>query len=67
MLPRTIACAECGERAVVRGYGRVQFEWEPCDQGPRQLDIKAIRLTTDCPKCGVSVQDYHPARELVAR
>ena len=64
MLPRMISCEECGETAQVRGYGRVEYSWRQTDQSPSNAEFKTIRLTIDCPKCGVRVQDYHPAREL---
>ena len=63
MLPQTIACEECGAMAKVRGYGRMEYEWEEYHQVPTTLHIKAIRLTIDCPHCGVYVQDFHPAFE----
>jgi DNA-directed RNA polymerase subunit RPC12/RpoP len=60
MLPRTIACENCGERASVRGYGRVVY----ASGGPGQIvvepEIERVHLTIDCPKCGVFVQVYHP-------
>jgi DNA-directed RNA polymerase subunit RPC12/RpoP len=60
MLPQTIRCEECGRKAVVRGYGRVEYDWSSASHGVAALNIKAIRLTIDCPKCGVRVQEHRP-------
>jgi hypothetical protein len=61
MLPRTVSCEECGEFAVVRGYGRVEYEWQPTGPVVTMPEIKLIRLTIDCPNCGVVAQDHRPA------
>lgn len=60
MLPRAVTCEECGERAEVRGYGRVEYAWDRSDGGTTTLQIKAVRLTIDCPSCGVCVQEHRP-------
>ncbi len=60
MLPRMISCEDCGESAHVRGYGRVEYSWRT----PAEAEFKTIRLTIDCPRCGVKVQEHHPAREF---
>jgi DNA-directed RNA polymerase subunit RPC12/RpoP len=60
MLPRTISCDECGEKAIVRGYGRLEYDWEPTAHAVTTLQIKAVRLTIDCPTCGVRVQEHRP-------
>jgi predicted RNA-binding Zn-ribbon protein involved in translation (DUF1610 family) len=60
MLPRTVSCEECGETAVVRGYGRVEYDWQPTGTVATLPNIKLIRLTLDCPNCGVIVQDHCP-------
>jgi hypothetical protein len=62
MLPRTISCEECGRTAVVRGYGRVEYDWEPSGSVATTPQIKQIRLTIDCPRCGVIVQEHRPAQ-----
>ena len=63
MLPRTVSCEDCGETAFVRAYGRVEYDWCPDEPGSGQIAtkprIKLIRLTVDCPKCGVKTQDLH--------
>ena len=60
MLPRTIACETCGEKAYVRSFGRVVY----ASGGPGQIvmkpEIQSMHLTVDCPSCGVFVQVYHP-------
>ena len=28
MLPQSVICEECGEKALVRGSGRVEFDWD---------------------------------------
>jgi hypothetical protein len=65
MLPRTIICEECGESARVRGYGRVEYDWQDKGAGTPEIQIRTIRLTNDCPTCGVRVQEHRPATELV--
>jgi hypothetical protein len=60
-MPKTVICEECGWTAKVRGYGRVEYAWPENDQCERTLEIIMIRLTIDCPRCGIRTQDYHPA------
>jgi hypothetical protein len=63
MLPRTVSCEECGKTAVVRGYGRVEYDWQPEAGSVATIpNIKLIRLTIDCPSCGVIVQEHFPAQ-----
>lgn len=64
MLPRSILCEDCGEKAVVRGYGRVEYAWDRADDGTTILEIRSVRLTVDCPACGVCVQEFVPGREV---
>ena len=61
MLPRTVSCEECGKKAIVRGYGRVEYDWDQTGHAATTLQIKMVRLTIDCPRCGVRVQEHHPA------
>jgi hypothetical protein len=61
MFPRIVSCEECGQRAAVRGYGRVEYDWGQADNAATTLNIKCVRLTIDCPRCGVRVQEHHPA------
>lgn len=71
MLPRSIPCEECGENAAVRGYGRVEYDWNTADGNDEStisggsdattLTIRSVRLTIDCPNCGLQVQDHYPA------
>lgn len=63
MLPQSIICEDCGAIAKVRGYGRVEYT-PPADQNLPTVEFKLIRLTVDCPQCGVKVQEYHPAFQL---
>ncbi len=60
MLPRTVTCDECGHRAAVRGYGRVEHVWGPNHRVSTVLKIKVVRLTIDCPRCGVITQEHRP-------
>jgi hypothetical protein len=53
-------CEECGKTAVVRGYGRVEFDWDNSGSPSATPHIRAIRLTIDCPICGVRAQDHYP-------
>jgi rRNA maturation protein Nop10 len=68
MLPRTVTCEDCGEKAFVRAYGRVEYDWSPDEPEHGQIAtkprIKLLRLTIDCPKCGVKTQDIHPRSEF---
>jgi ribosomal protein L32 len=61
MLPHVVSCEECGESAIVRGYGRVEYTWDQASHAATTLQIKMVRLTIDCPRCGVRVQEHHPA------
>ena len=61
MLPRKVACDECDKTAVVRGYGRVEYDWDQTEPVATLPKIKVIRLTVDCPTCGVRVQDHRVA------
>jgi len=60
MLPKSIICEECGSRAAVRGYGRVEYDWDDSADDATTLKLKLVRLTIDCPTCGVRVQEHHP-------
>jgi transcription elongation factor Elf1 len=61
MLPQIVSCEECGESATVRGYGRVEYKWDQTSHAATTLQIKMARLTIDCPRCGVRVQEHFPA------
>jgi hypothetical protein len=63
MVPVSIICEDCGETAKVRGYGRVEYDWDNTESGTMQLTVKLIRLTVDCPCCGVKVQDHRPTTD----
>lgn len=67
MLPQLVSCEECGEESVVRGYGRVEFDWENPSSPQATPHLRSIRLTVDCPHCGVNVQDYYPDGRPPAR
>jgi hypothetical protein len=60
MLPRTVFCEQCAQPAMVRGYGRVEYDWAKAGTQPGNIEIHSVRLTVDCPRCGVRTQDYHP-------
>jgi hypothetical protein len=66
VLPETLECEDCGRAARVRGYGRIEYGWPKDGQFPASsdrlamLDLIMVRLTIDCPRCGVRVQDYYP-------
>jgi len=64
MIPETVRCEECGKTAVVRGYGRLVYDWDAAGRGPATIKIKCVRLTVDCPKCGVHAQEHWPAEAL---
>jgi hypothetical protein len=61
MIPEVIECEECGVYSVVRGYGRMTFTWEKYFDGSILPELQTIRLTIDCPRCGVRAQEYAPA------
>lgn len=65
MLPQYVSCDECDQQAKVRGYGRIEYDWP--DPGQSDVDaptatpqVRAVRLTVDCPHCGLRVQDHFP-------
>jgi hypothetical protein len=60
VIPVTVQCEDCGSTAKVRGYGRVEYDWGDAPNLITQVEIKSIRLTVDCPTCGVKPQDFHP-------
>ena len=59
-MPRSVSCEECGEKAVVRGYGRVEYDWDQSGRVATMPKIKLVHLTIDCPRCGVRVQEFCP-------
>lgn len=61
VLPKTLICEECGLSAKVRGYGRVEYDWPQTGRSVADVDVIMIRLTIDCPDCGIRTQDHHPA------
>jgi hypothetical protein len=63
MLPRSVICEDCGQIATVRGYGRIEYDWpETTTRGPKPTipTITSVRLTIDCPCCGVKSQEFLP-------
>ncbi len=63
MVPKAICCDDCGETAVVRSSGRIEYDW-PNTTTVGSIatipTISSIRLTIDCPNCGVKQQEFHP-------
>jgi hypothetical protein len=63
MFPRIVKCEDCGKIASVRGYGRIEYDWPETTTPGRETTIptiNTIRVTVDCPCCGVKSQDYFP-------
>jgi hypothetical protein len=63
MFPRIVNCEDCGQVASVRGYGRIQYDWPETTNSGHEATIptiKCVRLTIDCPRCGVTSQEYFP-------
>jgi len=63
MFPRNVKCEDCGQIAFVRGYGRIQYDWPETTNSGHETTIPTItcvRLTIDCPHCGVKPQDFLP-------
>jgi hypothetical protein len=64
MVPETVYCDDCGQPARVRAYGRIEYDW-PKTTTDGQLatmpTINTMRLTIDCPHCGVKQQEYYPS------
>ena len=63
MFPRSVECEDCGQMAVVRGYGRIEYDWPETTMAGQEAIIPAIicvRLTVDCPHCGVKSQEFFP-------
>ncbi len=63
MFPRSVRCHDCGQIASVRGYGRIEYDWpETTNTGHETTipTINCIRLTIDCPRCGVKSQEFFP-------
>jgi hypothetical protein len=65
MFPRIVNCEDCGQIASVRGYGRIEYRWPERPNVGRESStptIDCIRLTVDCPTCGVKTQDFYPKK-----
>ena len=63
MVPDSIHCDDCGRPAKVRSAGRIQYDWPKTHNDDRVATIptiKMMRLTVDCPRCGVKQQDFWP-------
>jgi endogenous inhibitor of DNA gyrase (YacG/DUF329 family) len=60
MLPHSVTCDECGKEALVRGYGRIEYDWDDTDDPAAMPTIRMMRLTVDCPTCGLRVQEHFP-------
>jgi len=61
MLPQAVVCEECGKTAEVRSYGRLEYDFDGDNNSPTALKLQTVRLTIDCPQCGVRNQDHAPA------
>ena len=69
MLPRSVICEDCGQIATVRGYGRIEYDWPETTKAgskPSTPTINCIRLTVDCPRCGVKSQEFFPTESSQA-
>ena len=69
MLPRSVICEDCGQIATVRGYGRIEYDWpETTTTGSETTTptITCVRLTIDCPCCGVKPQEFFPTESSQA-
>jgi hypothetical protein len=63
MFPRNVQCEDCGQISVVRGYGRIEYDWPETTTGGQEATtptINYVRLTIDCPHCGVKSQEFFP-------
>ena len=69
-LPVSVACDECRTPSEVRACGRIEYDWPKTTTPARTATIPTLnfaRLTIDCPKCGVRVQDFLPPSTPVAK
>jgi hypothetical protein len=63
MVPKAVICEDCGHTAEVHSCGRIEYDWPKTTAGGSVATmpiINSIRLTIDCPKCGVKQQDFRP-------
>jgi hypothetical protein len=60
MLPKTVHCEQCDQKAKVCGYGRVEYDWPESDDPAATPEIRCVRLIVDCPHCGLFDQDHFP-------
>jgi hypothetical protein len=61
MVPKTVLCDECGQAALVRSYGRIEYDWPKTTadgQVATMPTINSIRVTVDCPLCGVKQLEF---------
>jgi hypothetical protein len=40
MLPKFVSCDQCDQKATVRGYGRIEFDWPTADDPTATLSTK---------------------------
>ena len=62
-LPISVNCEDCRTPSLVRACGRIEYDWPKTTTPARGATIPTLnfaRLTIDCPKCGVKVQDFSP-------
>ena len=65
MVPKAVICKDCGQTAEVHACGRIEYDWPKTTAGGSVATmpiINSIRLTIDCPNCGVKQQDFPPER-----
>jgi hypothetical protein len=60
MMPEKLTCEECGRKSKARGYGRVEYAWPTIGNRRGNVEITMIRVTIDCPHCGIRTQDHYP-------
>ena len=70
MLPTSMQCEDCGQNAIVRGYGQIEYDWPEtttCGSAATTPIISRVRLTIDCPNCGEKKQEFFPGAKRPTR
>jgi hypothetical protein len=63
MFPRNVQCDDCGQVACVCRFGRIEYDWPQAANPGRETTIpriNCVRLTIECPHCGMKSQDFFP-------